>query len=111
MYFRHWTFKCSVHRISFASLSILGLPDREYPTLIGSTGFNDIAETLRTAEETRPMAIDFSIMGGPADLIDIFWKRLIAVAPKLRCLEFELCTFSDTADSLDKIAERVVSEY
>lgn len=109
VYFRHWTFKCSVHRISFASLSILGLPDREYPTLIGSTGFNDIAETLRTAEETRPMAIDFSIMGGPADLIDIFWKRLIAVAPKLRCLEFELCTFSDMADSLDKIAERVRS--
>lgn len=44
VYFRNWTFKCSVHRISFASLSILGLPDREYPTLIGSTGFNDIGE-------------------------------------------------------------------
>ncbi|CCM06761.1 uncharacterized protein FIBRA_09059 [Fibroporia radiculosa] len=86
--FQHWRISFPIHYVSIHS--VLAIPLELSLAGPGRYSDADLANTLDVAHNASPRVIALSIMAYQK-LVNTFWTSLVKSAPRLRCIEVELC--------------------
>ncbi|CCM06345.1 uncharacterized protein FIBRA_08600 [Fibroporia radiculosa] len=87
-FFEHWHITFPVHYLSVHL--VLAIPAELSLGGPGRYSDADLANTLDVAHNASPRVITLSVMAYQK-LVNTFWTSLVKSAPRLRCIEVELC--------------------